>query len=126
MDIKQIARHLRAGVSTDHLIREGATTEHLMMAIQHNAQEDNCDKQKHIPPPTTQPDEHWANRKRWLLDGQPIHGTMQDFYYPALECLRRDDQVGYSRNRDMLFKAIRTWAGDPPPKIIDVEKVADL
>lgn len=87
-----------------------------MTTLRARAEERNRAAQADVPPPPAQTDPEWAARKAWLLDGQPIYGELRTFFFPAMLALQADDQVAFSRQRDLLFKALRTFLGDPPPE----------
>jgi hypothetical protein len=101
------------GTDIDALLNEG-NAEAVIAAIRARAEERNRESQVEVPAPPTMPAQEWAARKAWLLDGQPIHGELKDFYFPAVVALRADNQAEYSAKRDLLFKALRTFLGDPP------------
>jgi hypothetical protein len=99
----------------DALIATGITREELFNTIAARAEAANRAAQAQLAPPTPQGQAAWLARKAWLLDGEPIYGELKEFFFPALLALQADDQAEYSRKRDLLFKALRTFLGDPPP-----------
>lgn len=91
---------------------EGHSPEELIQAIRARSQERNRGAQQQLAAPPTMAADEWAARKAWLLDGVQIHGTLEEFYFPALTALQADNQAEYSAKRDLLFKALRTMLGD--------------
>lgn len=98
----------------DHLdgLLDSQSPDDLIKAIRARSQERNRAAQAQIAAPPTMASDDWAARKAWLLDGQQIHGTLEEFYFPALEALQGNNQAEYSAKRDLLFKALRTMLGD--------------
>jgi len=101
----------------DELATAGATQDELIAVIRYRSEQKNRADQGKLATPPAQPAPHWAARKAWLLDGQAIHGDLKEFFWPAFLALQADDQVAYSQQRDLLFKALRTFLGDPPPPV---------
>lgn len=99
----------------DTLLADGASRDEIFAAIGARSEARNRAAQADIPAPRVQTDEDFDTRRAWLLDGHPIYGELQTFYYPALAALRAGDQIEYSRARDLMFKAMRTFLGDGPP-----------
>jgi hypothetical protein len=110
-----LVKLIEDGASFDSLTAAGAGPEAIIGAIRKRGEDLNRAQQSTLPYPLPQPDADWEARKAWLLDGQRIHGEVKDFYLPALAALKADDQVTYSRQRDLLFKAL--WFLDNPPPL---------
>lgn len=93
-------------------IPDGVDVDELLTAHRERSEQRNRDAQKSLRAPAAMLDSDWVARKAWLLDGQPIYGELKVFYRAALDALQADDQAEYSRQRDLLFKALRTFLGE--------------
>ncbi len=92
-------------------LMQGKTPEEIITAIRQRSELKNRTAQADIPAPPVQPEDQWRARAAWLLDGQPIHGELKTFYGPAYRALKAGDQAEYSRQRDLLMKALFTIFG---------------
>lgn len=100
----------------DDLLADSADPDEVIAHLRARAETRNRAAQATLPLPPSQADADFEARRAWLLDGQPIYGELKTFYFPALAALQADDQIAFSRQRDLLFKALRTIFGDPPPE----------
>lgn len=108
----------------DQLLSGGESLDSIIVAARARSEAKNRAAQSDIPPPIKQSEADWKGRKAWLLDGHPIYGELKEFFFPALTALKTDDQLTFSRQRDLLFKALYTILGDPPVEpepVIEVE-----
>jgi hypothetical protein len=87
----------------------------LIALIRQQAQAAHREKLAAVAPAAPMADEHWAARRELLLNGEQVHGTLEDFYFPALAAMRANDQAEYARQLDLVFAALRTMLGDPLP-----------
>lgn len=120
MNIQDLAAQLDRGASLADLTTAGATLHDIIAAVRCDAEAKHVAAQRLLDPPPSQPDLAWAARKAWLLDGQAIHGELSQFYCAAFRALQADDQATYSKQRDLLFKALKTFLGVPHPEIAAV------
>lgn len=111
------AQMIGDGAALSDLLASGASPDDLISAIRQHAEDTNRAAQAELATPPAMADTDWQARRAWLMDGQPIYGELKTFFWPALTALVADDQAEYSRQRDLLFKALRTFLGDPPPVI---------
>lgn len=95
----------------DQLTAAGVTQED----IRTHAIAKHREAQKSVATPPPMADSLWAERKAWLLTDQQVHGTLDEFYWLALAALTADDQAEYSRQRDLIFAALRTMFGLSQP-----------
>ena len=108
----------------------GTSAADVMRGIHELGQQRNRDAQKNVPAPPTMPDDHWQQRRSYLQDGEPLYGShgsgmgaYDEYGWAAEDALNAGDQEGFSRARDLLFKAWRTQAepdkrtrpAPPPP-----------
>lgn len=107
-------RQLGAGASVADLLEAEASHAEIFNAISGLAQEKTRERQSHIPAPPAQPDDHWNQRKAWITDGKPLYGTLDTFLLAGLKALAENDQAEYSRQRDLMFKAVLTMLGPNP------------
>lgn len=113
---QEFIRLLGDGASVADVLDAGADHGELFNAISGLAQEKTRAKQSEIPSPPPQSDEHWNQRKAWITDGKPLYGTLDIFLLAGLKALTENDQVEYSRQRDLMFKAVLTMLGNPAGK----------
>lgn len=102
----------------------GGKVEDLMADLRARAEENNRAAQLVLPLPATQPESDWTQREAWLHDGQPILGELKLFAWEAYRAAKAGDQVAFSRQRDLLYKAVLTFVGLPPAEEV-VEEVVD-
>lgn len=86
----------------------------LMAAAKARKEERNRIAQAQLPPPPAMQPTEWAAREAWLHDGQAIHGELKEFAWAAHRAAKAGDQVTFSRQRDLLYKAVLTFVGLPP------------
>lgn len=101
-------------LDVDAALAAGLSPDEIITQVRVAAQAHNRAARAAMPDPPKMPKAQWDTRRDWLLDGQPIHGELKEFSWAAEDALRADDQAAYSLQRDLLFKAVRTFIGPRP------------
>jgi hypothetical protein len=109
-EVVTVDRQEQLGVMARGMLAQ-ARLDDVIAELRRQAEENNRAAQAELPAPVEQGSDEWVARKAWLLDGQAIHGEVKTFYAPAYRALVSDDQVAYSRQRDLLMKALITIFG---------------
>lgn len=105
----------------DDLLEQGLTEEDILIALRQKNHARFVSRQEALPLKPLLDADGWTEHKAWHLDPQPVYGELKDFYIAGRVAMEGDDQVGFSRQKDLLFKAVGTFLAQEWQKHVAAE-----
>lgn len=103
----------------DSLVAQGKSRDDVLSEYSTRLELRNRTDQAKLATPLPQPALAWAAREAWLHDGQPIHGELKMFAHAAYRAAKAGDQATFSRQRDLMYKAVLTFVGVPTEEVTE-------